>query len=184
MTFETKGYEFMPQFFAPEEMQAYGNFVLREFPLHLVKVQDPDRGDVCMVWKPWGAEDFHREASVRIQEKIGLNLIPTYNYLTTYYTGSYMRMHKDRPSCEISMSVNLLSDVDWPLFMEGEPINTKPGDAVLYRGIDVLHWRDPAPQMVRHMQMFFHWIVDGGEHMEHAYDILHGMMTDRNDRLI
>ena len=100
-----------------------------------------------------------------MKEQTGLDLIPTYSYTRVYEKGSILWRHKDRPSCEISTTVNLGGD-PWPIYLEpkknvGKPeqmggkkgitassnnkgvrVNLKPGDMLVYRGIELEHWRE------------------------------------------
>ena len=41
-----------------------------------------------------------------MQKKTGLKLVPTYSYTRLYRKGNILRRHKDRPSCEISTTLN------------------------------------------------------------------------------
>jgi hypothetical protein len=45
-----------------------------------------------------------------MKERTGLDLIPTYSYARVYEKGSILKRHKDRPSCEISTTLNLGGD--------------------------------------------------------------------------
>ena len=54
-------------------------------------------------------------------KETGLNLIPTYSYARIYKKGDELRRHKDRPSCEISTTLNLGGD-PWPIFIDGRII--------------------------------------------------------------
>jgi len=108
-----------------------------------------------------------------IEEMTGLELIPTYSYHRLYTTGTELKRHKDRPSCEISTTLCLgydtsnLSDTnwDWPMFVgpntgeegtEGISINMKPGDMIIYRGCNLEHWREPF-EGINHAQVFLHY---------------------------
>ena len=52
-----------------------------------------------------------------MQKKTGLKLVPTYSYTRLYRTGNILQRHKDRPSCEISTTLNLGGD-NWPIFID------------------------------------------------------------------
>ena len=54
----------------------------------------------------------------KMQQETGLELIPTYSYARLYKKGDKLRRHKDRPSCEISTTINLGGD-PWPIFIDG-----------------------------------------------------------------
>ncbi len=79
-----------------------------------------------------------------------LNLVPCYTYARIYKYGDELKRHKDRPSCEISCTMNLGGD-DWPIKLEpsgeegkeGITVNLKQGDMLVYRGTLLEHWREP-----------------------------------------
>ena len=90
-----------------------------------------------------------------------LKLNPTYSYARIYKTGDILHRHKDRFSCEISTTLNLGGD-PWPIHLEpkknvgipdgkkytassnnkGVRVNLKPGDMLVYRGMELEHWRE------------------------------------------
>jgi hypothetical protein len=98
-----------------------------------------------------------------MKKETGLDLIPTYSYSRAYKRGDILRRHKDRPSCEISTTLNLGGD-SWPIFIDGTGANSvideykqihKPnapkgtkvvldvGDMLVYSGCELEHWREP-----------------------------------------
>jgi len=96
----------------------------------------------------------------KMEKLTGLKLTPTYSYARIYKTGDVLERHKDRPSCEISTTMNLGGD-EWPIFIEanknigtpddGFPAKTKnkgtkvvlnPGDMLVYKGTVLEHWRE------------------------------------------
>ena len=99
----------------------------------------------------------------KMQQETGLQLIPTYSYARIYKRGDILRRHKDRPSCEISTTLNLGGN-PWPIFIDGTgadnvideyknivkpgaPEGTKVlldvGDMLVYSGCELEHWREP-----------------------------------------
>ena len=79
-----------------------------------------------------------------MQQETGLNLIPTYSYARLYKHGDELKRHKDRPSCEISTTINLGGD-PWPIYIKKQKnikVDLNPGDMLVYRGCDLEHWRD------------------------------------------
>ncbi len=98
-----------------------------------------------------------------MQKETELQLIPTYSYARIYKNGDILKRHKDRPSCEISTTLNLGGD-PWPIFIDGTGADSviderrnihKPnapkgtevlldvGDMLVYSGCDLEHWREP-----------------------------------------
>ena len=80
-------------------------------------------------------------------EKIaGKKIYPTYSFVRLYETDNVMKAHKDRPECEYSITLNLGGDV-WPfklvdLNKKEKSYELSPGDAIIYQGTKVYHWRD------------------------------------------
>ena len=111
-----------------------------------------------------------------MQQETGLNLNPTYSYARLYKNGDELKRHKDRPSCEISTTINLGGD-PWPIFIDGTGADTvideykkihKPnapegtkvlvdvGDMLVYSGCELEHWREPFEGNVCG-QVFLHY---------------------------
>ena len=102
----------------------------------------------------------------RMEEISGLSLLPTYSYLRVYRPGAILEKHKDRPACEISATLLLGTNQDevWPLFIEGETIIQEVGEMVVYRGMEVAHWREPmvGPSDAYQAQLFLHYVDANG----------------------
>jgi len=100
-----------------------------------------------------------------MQRHTDLNLIPTYTYTRAYKKGDILHRHKDRPSCEISTTINLGGD-PWSIFIdptgtdnilsgretttvvkpnapEGVEVQLGVGDMLVYSGCELEHWREP-----------------------------------------
>jgi hypothetical protein len=111
----------------------------------------------------------------RIEEHSGLRLSPTYSYFRLYKHGDTLKRHCDRPACEVSVSLNIgqVPSDAWPLYVEGNvgPYGAllSPGDGLLYRGIDLSHWREPFPgnQLV---QVFLHYVDRDGPYAAQKFD--------------
>jgi hypothetical protein len=97
---------------------------------------------------------------------VGEPVLPTYTYARWQTTGHELPRHRDRPSCEISLSVNLKKDKDWDIWVQkpnGEEVNINlhPGDAVLYLGCQADHWRDKF-EGAEHVQLYLHYVRADG----------------------
>jgi len=111
-------------------------------------------GDIAM-------ETLLTDMQKKMQDETNLNLIPTYSYARIYYNGNVLKRHKDRPSCEISTTMNLGGD-PWPIYLEpnknvgipgengctfestnpGIKVDLNPGDMLVYSGCTLEHWRE------------------------------------------
>jgi len=100
----------------------------------------------------------------KLEEESNLKLLPTYSYYRMYTYLSELTKHKDRPSCEVSVTVNIDScGTPWPIFMDGTPIHLEKGDAAMYLGMDVKHWREEF-QGDYCAQVFLHYVKENGIH--------------------
>lgn len=112
-----------------------------------------------------------------MEKSTGLELYPTYSFYRVYRNGDVLAPHKDRPSCEISCTFCFSysyndSDYSWPIFMDGYAAHLKPGDLVVYKGIELEHWREPfdITEDAWHVQGFFHYVDKNGVNSEYKYD--------------
>ena len=94
-------------------------------------------------------------------------LVETYSYTRTYYKGSILEKHHDRPSCEYSATLCIKKgNIDWPIFFEKEngkvvSIELEEGDLIVYKGDLLDHWREPY-EGDKHIQIFLHFVDEGG----------------------
>jgi predicted 2-oxoglutarate/Fe(II)-dependent dioxygenase YbiX len=128
------------------------------------------------------------------EQACGKRLHPTYAYARLYAPGDELKIHTDRPACEISATLTLGFEGDvWPIYVgdyteagtgreiiihQGETkyltnereIKMGVGDAVLYRGMDKVHWREPYKEGKWQAQVFLHYVDADGPHAEWKYD--------------
>jgi predicted 2-oxoglutarate/Fe(II)-dependent dioxygenase YbiX len=126
------------------------------------------------------------------EQASGKKLLPTYAYARLYAPGDELKIHTDRPACEISATLTLGFDGDvWPIYVgdyaeQGREITTQQGetkhltnereikmgvgDAVLYRGMDKVHWREPYKEGKWQAQVFLHYVDANGPHAGEKYD--------------
>lgn len=124
----------------------------------------------------------------------GKKLLPTYAYARWYEPGEVLKIHTDRASCEISASITLGFEGNvWPIYLgnpSSEPadieridendktvyaknvskVEMNVGDAVLYRGCEMYHWRDEYTQGKWQAQVFLHYVDAEGPNKEWKYD--------------
>ncbi len=107
-----------------------------------------------------------------------LKLLPTYTYTRAYKKGDILHRHKDRPSCQISTTLHLGGN-EWPIYIDptgadnilsgqetttivkpnapqGNRVDLKVGDMLVYSGCDLEHWREAFEGNVC-VQTFLHY---------------------------
>jgi len=116
----------------------------------------------------------------------GTRLHPTYSFVRVYRRGDRLIRHRDRISCEVSVSVNLGGDSEeaWPLWVAGacgeRAARLGPGDGLLYRGHDCEHWREPF-EGSDWTQLFLHYVDQEGPYAHMAFDGRERLSTGRNE---
>ena len=140
----------------------YKNNITAESPI-LGRWDDPQVPGAYSLYGDFVMETLLMKVLPVMKEKTGMDLIRTYSYARVYQTGSELKRHKDRPSCEISTTLNLGGD-PWPIFIDptgsnnvideyknihkpgappGVEITLEPGDMLMYSGCELEHWRKP-----------------------------------------
>lgn len=111
-----------------------------------------------------------------LSELVQEPLLPTYNYARVYSNGEVLEPHTDRDACEISVTLNLdQCGTPWPIFMvdaetgNRSPVILEPGDAVVYKGCDIEHYRH-AFKGIKHTQVFMHHVLANGDRSWAVFD--------------
>ena len=90
----------------------------------------------------WVMETLLQYVRPVMKDKTKLDLIPTYSYARIYNKGNILKKHKDRPSCEISTTLNLGGN-HWSIYLEDIKVDLQQGDMLIYSGCELEHWREP-----------------------------------------
>lgn len=119
-----------------------------------------------------------------VQEKLwheiefltGKELLPTYSFARLYKNDNVLEKHSDRPECEISVTIQLgrSHHYAWPIYMNNSRIDMGEGDAVVYKGCDIEHWRNrcDGPPGYYSGQVFLHFVDARGPYANKAFDIV------------
>jgi len=100
-----------------------------------------------------------------------------------------MPKHTDRPPCEISITVNVATKGElWPIWMEvsgQEPVSIllESGDAVVYKGCEVKHWREKALNTEITAQFMLHYVDKNGPNAAYKFDTRPGLGMPTSSRL-
>jgi len=117
-----------------------------------------------------------KQCQLAIEENTGLLLEPTYSFSRVYQEGEELLPHTDRPSCEISVTINVACTGDtWPIWMQyadKDPVKCllNPGDAIIYKGCEVTHWRRKLPKDQINVQFMLHYVNKNGPNAEYKFD--------------
>ena len=75
-----------------------------------------------------------------LNKLFGTKVVPSYCYSRVYRSGTHLGRHKDRPACEVSLSVHLYGTKEWAFGIvdkDGKDIEVvlQPGDAIIYDAV-------------------------------------------------
>lgn len=110
-----------------------------------------------------------------LNELIGEKIVPSYTFTRIYGDGSELKMHNDKVSCEISLSVHLYGDKDWAFViddLDGNAVEIilEPGDAILYDAIHAAHGRKGKYTGEKYIQSFHHYVFLNGDYQDQIYN--------------
>lgn len=110
----------------------------------------------------------------QIEHIVDKQLYPTYTYARKYMLGEMLLPHVDREECEYSFTLSLKYDKEiWPIYLQTsngvQEIILDNGDILIYKGIEMLHWRMRLENQF-HYQSFFHYVDKDGLYSDKRYD--------------
>lgn len=114
---------------------------------------------------------IHQQLVGLISAITGQPLRASYSFFGVYLPGAVLEKHKDRPQCEWNLSLiwDTRPEKDraraWPIYLEVDGrvrrVNLGMGDALLYRGTELFHWRNAQPARSFTTATFFHFVGEG-----------------------
>src|SRR5262249_37153077 len=174
-TFSAKGYRIVRQLLNESARRRLANVL---FSLVQNGSLDYDDGQVERAYSGYRVpetESLLQSLCPLVSETTACSLLPAYSYVRVYCRGAVLTRHIDRPSCEVSVTLTVKADSPsaWPIFLAVDEktirVELHEGDALVYRGHDLPHWREPF-EGHRQIQVFLHYICEGGPHMEYLFD--------------
>ena len=207
--FDTNGYLIIKNLCDPEKLfhsvpkergvfNWRGSDKLDKFTYEEIETQV--NGSVARYWHPQYRK-IHSEIRLILEQVIGRKLYNTYYYDRFYFPGQPLIKHTDRPSCEISVTIHIGTNIkeSWPIWIktpdtfedsamktliasgENRSVHLEAGDGMVYKGCERPHWRDPMPGLLEskinkdeslyYHQIFFHYVLQDGIRAHHAWDM-------------
>jgi hypothetical protein len=114
------------------------------------------------------------EKTPEVNKLLGEKVLPTYSYARVYKNGATLDHHTDREACEVSLTMHLDGDSEWPIYIKkpnGEEVklNLKSGDAMMYLGTVADHWREQF-EGSEYVQVFLHYVQSKGDNAWAYFD--------------
>ena len=164
-------YKVIKNFLSPEEIKLLSNYCEIKHRLNQdnFDMEQNNNGD-SYFYGDMAMESLMLSKKNFMEKETGKELLETYAFWRTYTKFAVLEKHRDRPSCEISVTVNIDGDgTPWPIFMDGKAIDLESGDAAIYLGCEVKHWRDEFKGDFQH-QVFLHYVDKHGINKEYYKD--------------
>jgi hypothetical protein len=173
--FKNRGYIVIPSLVADPALQQLHDYVVAVCRLPYALRYDTQVPGVPAVYGDRIMDCFLEELLPVVEEELEVSLFPTFSYFRVYRTGDVLRQHRDRPACEVSVTLSLGSESSepWPIWMKGsegpQAIALQRGDAVIYQGHGIAHWREKFEGNYA-AQVTLHYVDQHGPHREWKFD--------------
>jgi len=123
-------------------------------------------------------EALLQQLTPRVSQIVGHECVPSFAFTRMYYPGASMKIHQDRGSCEVSMTLTIKAVGDiWPIWIRGldniaHSITIPECSAVLYQGCELDHWREEyiGAEDNNQLNTFLFWVNPNGPNRKYAYD--------------
>jgi len=166
-------YLYIPNFISTD----HANHLYNRFTNYCIEEQipgDPQAKNSHAVYNYIDFLELLCEKTPEVKKFLEEPVLPTYTYARVYKENSVLVPHKDRDACEISLTVQLAGDAEWPIYIKkpnGEEVslNLKSGDAMLYLGCEAEHWREQF-QGTEYVQVFLHYVRSRGDRKYSFFD--------------
>jgi hypothetical protein len=177
-TFTDKGYVLVKGFLDPDSVSVVSRYLenaLRRYPENNQGGGQGDSSKISYYADPL-IEMILADKLAHVEEVTGFKLFPSYSFTRVYQKGEELKAHIDRPGCEISLTCHIATvGKPWPIWMQtpgGEPTEytLEPGDACVYKGCEIKHWREPATDTDINVQMMLHYVNQNGPNADHKFD--------------
>ncbi|TMQ06381.1 MAG: sulfotransferase [Deltaproteobacteria bacterium] len=111
------------------------------------------------------ARYFHHQLTDLVSRVAGEPVRPSYCYVSAYREGAVLRPHVDRKQCVFTVSLwveDAPAGDGWPLWFHTAAgivsLTQGAGDAVLFAGCELPHWRDRPPPGGAATTLLFHYV--------------------------
>lgn len=162
---ELNNFIYVPGFIAPEQADSLAQQFI-DLEKSGVCTTDPQapNSPAYYNFKPY--LELLCEKTLEVKNLVAEPVLPTYTYARMYKNGEVLEAHQDRQACEISLTVHLSGDCQWPIYIQkpdGKPVslNLNVGDAMLYLGCTASHWREEFLGE-QYIQVFLHYVRSNG----------------------
>jgi hypothetical protein len=171
--FEREKYTTLRQILPPEQLRAISLYLQNLLNEGFMVFNDNQVQRRFAVHNDTLARYFHQNLADLISRTVGERVKPSYVYAATYIEDAILEPHTDRQQCEFTMSMQ----IDYlPTLKSGEPspwalsldnLAEKRvdsylacGDGLIYKGCELVHYRDALFAGHQSTSIFFHYVQE------------------------
>ena len=177
INFEETGYVLVPDLIDPQTLlvlSKYYEYKIRRGEIEKEKTDGLNSTSYNYYSDPFG-EVLLDVLKSKIEEASGKELLPTYSFFRVYQEKEQLIPHVDRESCEISVSINIAHKGENKLWMqyqsnEASSFLLPAGNAVVYKGCEAVHWRNPLKENDLVVQLMLHYVDKNGPNSHFVLD--------------
>lgn len=146
---------------------------LRKYYRHLIRTGGMTLGDSgsprrFVAYNESVARFFHRQLTRVVSAVAGVRVKPSFAYVGSYQSGADLSAHIDRLQCEYAITLLIdytpepVDQSPWPFYLETSKgtvaIWQGIGDALLYRGRELIHYRKQLAEGRTSTSIFFYYV--------------------------
>jgi hypothetical protein len=144
----------LPRYFAAALQRYYDDAIAQGFLFPESSYLFGHHNEAVAVW-------LHHHLAPIVARIVPEPVKPSYAFVAVYGEGAELVRHTARAQCEYTLSV-AGSDVEWALHLEtrGGPVEARLalGDAVLFKGRELPHFRAPLAGAATYTSLLFHYV--------------------------
>lgn len=174
--FETNSFVVIKGFLGPETVDIISHYLENSLNRYPENNLGADKNSKLAWYADPLMEVVLKNSLPNVEVATGLALYPSYSFTRVYQKGDELKPHVDRPACEISVTCHIATKgAAWPIYMKapGKAPTVHylaPGDACVYKGCEVTHWRDKAEHTDINVQIMLHYVDKNGPNVGYKFD--------------
>lgn len=163
--FESRRYQKIDGLLTPDVRQLLFDYVCLRRDTGTMLAPDGRVSGANRLYCDMFTETLLAQLQPRIEAVVGCPLLPSYSYVRLHGRGAVLEPHKDREASEFAVTIAVGGDRLWPIWFKTEAgdleMSLEPGDAVVYEGRRLPHWRTAYDGDIQVQCMLFYVARDG-----------------------
>ena len=161
-----RGFAIVPSLIPSHLLSAMGRYYRQRLAEGYIRLSDGKSNQYAAHREPL-AEWIHQIVAEALAPAFSVPVKPSYSYLCVYKGGATLDRHTDRPQCEFTVSLCVDASTGgerWPLYVESPvdealvEVHLRVGDAIIFKGRELPHFRRDLPSGESFTSILFHFV--------------------------